>query len=274
MRFERQRLKDEWIDVASVWVTSETDAGDQQKTVLGVNSLASGVRHARRYEEALVPAREALDLYGALGDRQGQGVALNNYANILQDLRRFDEAIAQYKANIEICQESNDEVGEAQALADLIGVLVKDRRVPEALAAVERAHAIFVDTGDEPGRAQALNNMGSILQTAENWDAAMVKHQEAADAYHQIGDEYRECGARSNFGTAMLGKRPDYAIEIFGRVNKLAHRLNNAHLEAKVLDDIGLAHLRVGRVGDAIRSHPGGTPAPPTQTCRFRPVPP
>lgn len=256
MLFERQRLVDEWIDVASVWVRSEAGAGDQQKTLLGLNSLASGLRHARRYEEALAPAREALELYRALGDRPGEGVALNNQANILQDLRRFDEAIAQYEKNIEICQESDDEGGEAQALANLSGVLVKNGQLQKALAAAERAHSIVVDTGDERGRAQALNNLGSILQTAENWNAASIRHREAADAYHQIGDDYHECGALNNLGTAMLmSGRPDDAIEILGRVRELAHRLDDAHLEAKVLDNIGLAHLRAERAGDAIRSH-------------------
>src|SRR5215467_4469975 len=129
--------------------------GYQQKLAAALIGLSRRLADDERYQEAMVAADEAVDIYDELAERvrgsyrDGLGLATFNLGLRLRDLGQVEDAHSLYREAIELRRRAhrNDPYARAQFLGPTLTQysrqLYRDGRYDESLAAAQEAIALF-----------------------------------------------------------------------------------------------------------------------------------
>ncbi len=151
---------DESIRVTSTAVELLSQGGPAcaEEHVAAVSSLGYRLLVARRFDEAGVRTRQAVELARLIPQGNGDlAHALINHGNLLMALDRLDEAGEAYREALMRFEATGDEHGAACARVSLGNVCLRERRVEEARTLYERVlAAAWVDP-------QAIRPSGASL---------------------------------------------------------------------------------------------------------------
>jgi len=248
--FELRRLTDDWIRLTNFALHVARGLGDRKREADALTKLSGGLRHARRFDEAIAACQEAVGIQRERGDRRAEGIALNNLAAAQSAAGRYAAAITSTQAAAAIFGETGDRHREGIALANLGGALIGLDRYAESIAAYQQALSVFRETGDRHGEGTTLMNLGTALRAAgQRSDEAAAAEQAALTIMSEAGDQHGAILALVNLAaTRIEAGQLDGAVTAADEAVTQARRLSSPDLEGLALINLALA------LGDAGRS--------------------
>jgi tetratricopeptide (TPR) repeat protein len=241
--FELRRLTGDWIRFTDFALLVARMVGDREQEAEALTKLSGGLRHARRFDEAIAACQEAVGIQRELGDRHAEGIALNNLAAAQYAAGRHSEAITSTQAAAAIFSETGDRHREGIALAHLGDALAGLEQYTDSIAAYQRALVVFRKTGDRLGEGAALMNLGAVLgEAGERGDEAVAAEQDAMAILSEADDRHGAVQALVNLvGNLTEAGRFDEAITAGDEAVTRARGLANASLEGAALLNLAMA---------------------------------
>lgn len=142
------------------------------------NALAGLYRRQAQYEQAIVYARQALNLREEIGDLQRIADACANLGLIYDLKGEHDQAIAAQEEALAIFSKIGDREGIANAHTNIGAALYDDGRFLEAVDQYRKSLAIFQDIRLPRGEAQAHQNLAEAFAALGQADQARRHWQE------------------------------------------------------------------------------------------------
>lgn len=172
----------------------------------------------------------------------------------LRQQRRYSEAAAEFEAASAVALDQGDSVAAALALRSVAVCRLREGGVEATAEAVVRAQALLPADRVCPRRGLELDllragsyNLDSQLARADSLYAAIVDRTEAA------GLTYLLCEALNGRGTIGSKQRqPEVSIPFFRRADRLAERLGDGPLRAKILKNLGYDYTQARRGDEAL----------------------
>ena len=202
------------------------------------NNLGIRLSHAGRREEALEPAREAVEIRRLLVSQNADAfrpdlaMSLNNLATFLSELGRREEALEPAREAVEIRRSLVSQNADAfrPALASSLNNLAirlselgrRDEALEPAREAVELRRSLVSQNADafRPDLAMSLNNLATFLSELGRREEALEPAREAVEI------------RRSLVAQNADAFRPDLAMSL----NNLANRLSELGRREEALD--------------------------------------
>ena len=97
----------------------ETKYYNEEQVKTALTNLGAALRQQRRYDQALLAYKEALEIAEKINDLRGNARILNNMANVYEMQYDFDNAIECHKARSEVSSKLKDIDGQIKAFAAL-----------------------------------------------------------------------------------------------------------------------------------------------------------
>jgi tetratricopeptide (TPR) repeat protein len=189
--FELRRLTSDWIRLTNFALQAAREFGDREQEADALTKLSGGLRHARRFDDAIAAAQEAAGIQRKLGNRHAEGVALNNLAAAQFAAGRHAEAITSTHAAAAIFSETGDRYRESIALAHLGDARAALGHYADSISAYQRALIVFRETGDKLGEGALLMNLAIVLGDAgERGDEAVAAAQDALAIMSEADDRH------------------------------------------------------------------------------------
>lgn len=216
--------------------------------------LGNALRHARRFDDAVVAHKRAIDLYRHLGDQHGEGVAWTNLGVALENVGRLEDALTAQQRAGGLFLRVGDRRGEGLAWNNHGVVLQKLGRFEHAIRAHQRAGELHRELEDQREEGAAWDNLGLALRELRRFEDAITAHKRAIGLYQKHGDRYREGSARINLGSAFHElRRFEDAITAHQRAIDIFRGLNDSHGEGTAWNNLAVTQLHLGELGKAIR---------------------
>lgn len=247
--FELRRLTDDWIRFTDFALLVARTLGDRDQEADALTKLSGGLRHARRFDDAIAACQEAIGIQRELGNRHAEGIALNNLAAAQSAAGQQSEAITSTQAAAAIFSETGDRHREGIALAHLGHALGSLEQYADSIAAYRRALVVFRETEDRLGEGAALMNLGVVLgEAGERGDEAVAAEQDAMAMLGEAGDRHGAVQALVNLvGILIEAGRFDEAVTAGGEAVTRARGLATVSLEGAALVNLAMALEGVGR---------------------------
>jgi DNA-binding SARP family transcriptional activator len=122
-------------------------ANDRPSEAAYLHRLAHALRRSGRHREALVHAREALDILQEVADPADLAETHNALGAIHSDLRRYDDALAHYRHALTVADRVGYRIGQAYALDGIGRILHVMGDAADARAHWQQALDTFVELG-------------------------------------------------------------------------------------------------------------------------------
>jgi len=213
-------------------------------------------------EETLQGFEEALQCYQQVEDILGEGDALDRLGGLSGELGRNREAIEYYHQALVIWQELGDQAREAQTFY-LIGFSYAVLNQEEsALNYYEQALVIWEELGNHSDEGTVVYHMAVVYHREGLDEEALKYYRRALEIWQED-----ECLCREDLPLGGAGwiyyQRGDYeealpyyhqALTFLGEIHPAlaaATEVQDRSQEAKILNTIGNAYLRLGNYKDA-----------------------
>ncbi len=213
---------------------------------LGTVAWAQGEHAAARsyFEESLRLKRE-------LGDRRGEASTLGNLGTLLASADNA-AAAGYYEQARQIACEVGDRWEEGLLLNNLGICWLEQGEYGKALPAYEQALRIRRDVGDRNGMATTLGNLGEIMRLLGDLERAEGYYEEslqvAQDISYRVGIcwvwIYRSLAQHLRGNNRESARQAEEAMD-------LARQMENQHLQARALVNLGHARAAMGEVDEA-----------------------
>ncbi|MCA9838928.1 MAG: tetratricopeptide repeat protein [Trueperaceae bacterium] len=196
------------------------------------------------YQEALVTAAQALELFEALSDLAGRQKTLNTMGIIYGQSGDLASALKTFLQVQKLCQNSGDQDAEANALNN-IGIIYKMLGEPtNALEYHLKSLPLYEATGLEQGALRTLQNIGTVYDDIGNHQEALKYYEKSLEKQNKEEDPVTYGLTLSNIGIChrKLGIF-DKAFEYQDQSLKIMERIQDRLGESFVLDEIGLSYF-------------------------------
>lgn len=127
----------------------------------------------------------------------------------------------------------------------------KFRPYAEQLARLERAEQLARAMNDKPRLARVLYSIGGVHTAQGHGLSAYEPLSECFLLANELGDEHLTVLPTYFMGLATLDSNPRQAISLFERALQLAHRYQDADIEAVTWSALAWSHARVGEFPSA-----------------------
>lgn len=245
-----------WLDeeravlVAAVGWASEAgwpDAAFALADALGPYLVVYG--HAR---DAVMVARQALDVARATGDRLLTGNMLVNLGSALHEAWQAEEAIEPLTEALAVFREVEVRQGQANALHILCAVFRKTGRLEEARARGEEALKIFRELGNRQGEGFALFHLASALDSLGKQPEAVDLCRQMVSCMRETGDLHREASGLHLLARVLrvAGDREE-SQAVWEEALSMMRGLKRSTAEAHALAGLAKALLDEGRLTEA-----------------------
>ncbi|MEU9034707.1 tetratricopeptide repeat protein [Streptomyces sp. NPDC048352] len=287
-RLEAERA----VAVAAVGFAADTGRVGEA-LMLSIDLCAYLKLYGNRQDE-LVVTRKVAQAARRAGSPEFLAVALSNYGSALTDQQQPAEAVEQLTEALALFRAFPFREGEGLALTELGAAYAGMQRLQEARDANERALRIFRELGNLHSQGPPLARLGEIHYKTGNLDAAVDAFRQAVALMRRTGDRHREATWSGSLATALweagqrqeslavreraletlrqLGHRTKVAWTLTGLASSLLDagepqeafvRMEEAYTlfrdagdprAASALSDLGLLHLKAGRVREGLES--------------------
>lgn len=142
----------------------------------------------------------------ATGDLSYRGMAQVNMGSVLFRLKRYAEAQVHCRDALEAYRTLGDRYREAGALNNLAQVEQVNGETDSAFAHLREAEAMYRESGDLEILSVVLNNCGEVCIELGRSDEGERYHQEALDVAQQCGSAMRQAAAHLGLGDAARAR--------------------------------------------------------------------
>lgn len=213
---------------------------------LGTVAWAQGEHAAARgyFEDSLRLKRE-------LGDRRGEASTLGNLGTLLASTDNA-AAAGYYEQALQIAREVGDR-WEAGLLLNNLGICwLEQGEYGKALPCYEEALLIRRSVGDRNGMATTLGNLGEIMRLHGDLEQAQVYYDESLQVAEEISYRVGVCWIRiyRSLALHLHGQEQEAACRAQEALD-LAIQIQNQHLQARAMINLGHARAALGEVEEA-----------------------
>lgn len=196
----------------------------------------------------------AIHLAGTAGLDQQVCSLADSLIDFLDSLSRWQELETVQRLAVASASRAGDRTAEGHARRGLAQALARTGRHGDALPELRRARTIFTALADHRGLSLTHKNLSYVYDGLGRFSEAMFHAEQCLHFTEMVGDPAFEAGALNTVGW-MHTAHGDAEVGLRHCLEAL--RLSRQHalrIEPNVLDSVGHAYLRVGRVTDAIAS--------------------
>ena len=208
-----------------------------------VSSLAL-LRYGR-LNEAMLQAREGLQLVRRLGELLEEGKILNTLGLIALELKEPASAQTYFEQALSIARETSNRGLETKSLNNLgtsAGFIQGEYIV--AREYYEQAYLIAQERGDRSMQSATLGNLGWAAGMQGDFDSARSYHEQALSIAREVGDLYHETYTLINLSAIAIHQEEIQSAFKYGQVaNDLSHKIGDRSGEAWSLLYLGYAYL-------------------------------
>jgi CHAT domain-containing protein/Tfp pilus assembly protein PilF len=229
------------------------DAGEQTKTALTLETIASGYEALDDSPKALDLYKQALTAYQVSGDRAGQVMVIKDLARLYSALDENRKTLEYLIQALPLLRAIGDRKSEAATL-NYIGRGYDDLgEKQKALDHLNQALSLRRALGDRRGEAVALNNIGLVYISVGEYQKALDYLNEALPLRRAVGDRSGEGTTLNNIGEVYLewGEHQK-ALEYYNQALPIRRAVGDRSGEASTLNNIASVYLALGEPPKAL----------------------
>jgi len=230
-------------DLDSLRMKSEADS---------LYQLADYLKYEKKFQAAILCARDALDRYRALSLRQQEAQTLLILGPALRnDIP--DSSLATLQLALELFQDLGDRKGVGDATYQ-IGMTC-DHQYENDLAReyYEMSLSIRRSLGDRWGECNVLNNLGISCTKLYDYDQALMYHEQALAIRKELGDRRGEGGSLTNIGLVYDRlNQYELSLEYYTQGLAASREVGNRSWEATALGNVGRIHFHLAQFDKAL----------------------
>jgi tetratricopeptide (TPR) repeat protein/transcriptional regulator with XRE-family HTH domain len=182
----------DWVAVLTTALAAARRAGDLPGEALTCRHLARAHIRLRRFDEADISMRSALESYERLGDHIGQAHIHGNLSYLAEQQSRHRDAIEPGERSLELFRIAGDQRGEGIALNNLGWYHLQLDDCRRALDYCEQALALQREIDDRASMATTLDSIGYARSRLGQYGPAKETYQQALELNRETGDRYYE----------------------------------------------------------------------------------
>lgn len=226
----------EAVDAISTAIGAFTTAGDQQGRADALTNHAVYLA-ADRPEAAVPLAEEAVALCRRSDDPARLGRAQLNLARALVAAARLEEAVLPAREALEVFDTNGSPAEQASALGALMAALGPHHPSAEVLDLAVRAEALHARLGDDAARLPLLLTIGTALCETGDPLGALAPLETAAGLARTAGDTGTEAEALLMTGIALMDAgRPEQALDVLARADEVLRAGISSEAEAEAAE--------------------------------------
>jgi predicted ATPase/DNA-binding SARP family transcriptional activator len=231
------------------------ETGDRWNAGRALNNLGTVAWAQGDHTAARTYFEESLRLKRELGDRRGEGSTLGNLGTLLASTDNA-AAAGYYEQALQIARDVGDRWEEGLLLNNLGICWLEQGEYGRALPCYEQALHIRQDVGDRHGVATTLGNLGEIYRLQGAYDRAQVYYEQSLTASQEISYRVGVCWARI-YQSLLHHHQEDNqsAVRWAQEALDLATTIENQHLQARALINLGHAQVALGNLEEAVASY-------------------
>jgi tetratricopeptide (TPR) repeat protein len=153
----------------------------------------------QRYDEAMHPILDGLELMEIGGDVDGKAYGYQALGIVYAGLGRFDEAFVQFHEALRLYRDLGAERGAGYVLNSLADSYAAAGRLDDAIDAYRAAAAHRREIGHRQGEAESLRGLGAVLRESGDPDGAREAWRQALAIFEDLADPAAE-SLREQFG--------------------------------------------------------------------------
>ncbi len=203
-------------------------------------------------DQALKIYEEVLEVFEKNGDASMQARTLNNLGILYSDLGNGTKAVESHLRALEFRRIAGDREGEASTMNSLGFAYADIGERKLALDAYTKALAMRRESGDQRAEAIVLNNFGMLYKELGDRTRSAEYFRQSLELRRKTGDRLGESTTLNNLGLAIMSAEPARAIKHFEEAISILAELGFDSRDAKILNNIGNAYLRLNDLKKAL----------------------
>lgn len=227
-------------------------SGNEEEVARTLNLKGAALETAGRYEEAIAPYFESLEIRKRI-DSPALANSFQNLGSLYLNMGRTAEARKIFSSLSAVERNRRDPLGQAGAYLNLSAVSAHERRYDQVVSYVDSALAIYRATGNARGLADCFLNRAMAFQKSGSKEKARTDLDSALASYTRLGNQQGIAETTLSLATMDL-ERGDAArsLERTEQGLAIAQGAGLRGLRAKLLSAKADALRALGRYGEAV----------------------
>lgn len=246
--FYLRKCFDEWTSLNQIALASALAIENADAASFACNGIASSMRHQRRFSDAALLYRQALDYAESSGDKWRDAWLHNNLAESLKGMEKFRAALEEYQFALDLADEIGDTWSRGCFLTNLgeaytaIGQCEDALKCHRAALPLRRAH------DHTYGEAWTYNGLGEAYTGLGQLDEAIGMFDTALQLRDRVGDRYGRAWTLRSLGAAYH-ERGDVnrTMEVLEEALRLSRGDGDAWGVAKCADQLAQYAVSTGK---------------------------
>jgi tetratricopeptide (TPR) repeat protein len=245
------RRFEEAADACRQGVDICAQAGEQAGEAQALAALGAVLVETREFAEALVACTRAEDILAGGDSPLTEAIALNNHSLALVEMERHADALPLSRRAVELSRESSTLVL-ALTLSNLGVILLNRRAYAEATTVLEESVALSRDSGMHIYQLMGLSNLAVGFMDTGQQDKALATASDALVLCRATGDRQHEASVQLIFDQ-ILYRKGSYAesAEAGEEAVRIFAELSSRHGQARALRSLGQTLQRLKRLPEA-----------------------
>ncbi|MFJ9423197.1 AfsR/SARP family transcriptional regulator [Streptomyces sp. NPDC101249] len=182
----------EWLGCARAGLAGARAAGDVPGQAWALGDVSAALAMVHRYEEAIGPLRESMDLHRRLRDMAGRAHALGNLGNLYLQTGALRKSIEYSRRGLVVDRYVGSSWGEGIALVNLGDAYQRLGLFDEATAHLEEAMTVLRALGNRWVEGITLDTLGTVHLRLGRHDDAIKHYYQAIEAHRDVGNRWGE----------------------------------------------------------------------------------
>lgn len=253
--FAQNHHATDWEDVYEVALKACRRLGEPRLTVEVVSTVGALYDAARQSEIASTFHCEALGLLEKIGHHPSKASILNSAATSMVGALRYEEALPLFRKSHSAYRKDGNKRGEGMVLHNLGTILSKLGDHNQAIGFLQKDLAICEELGDRRGAGGTLNTLGCAYFDLAKYEEAASNFSRSLQISQEFQDVDLEGQVLKNLANAYagMGRAPE-ALPLYQQALQVQRASGDRYREAETLMCLGVTYGEMGKIGDAVDS--------------------
>jgi signal transduction histidine kinase len=207
-----------------------------------------------KFDEAIMYYETATEYFKELNDGDYLAKIDNNLGLAYQNLGKYPESVARYLKNAKYFEEKNDPLNASFGYSNLSTLYLEINEFGKALEYSLKSYKVAKELGGDFDVYYTAMFAGEVYEKIEDYDEALLYYNEAQQLAEEMDDQPLIGEISEKIGRLFITIDLDNAIGYLEKALSIAQNANLASSEVSVLNAIGLAHLKQGKLSEASKA--------------------